>query len=264
MQEKNTNKLGFKEIAVIVVMALILVNTIVFSILTIINKDASEENQIAKDITPKEEKSIFDTKMGVSKEELTRYKIEITNLNTSNYPVVDIQFKLKYMDDKLVEDSPKQNFFISEWDYEYLADEVIYIGQGDYIATYTSLYLEDPENMIVKVKMDDGTFIGSTQTFYTVTAKNFSYYDDYSKFILPFSSIRKITNEDISSMSRDEMALAKAEIYARHGMRFDEAYKNAYFKGKPWYYINRDFTGGYYQFNIIERENIDFLTQFET
>lgn len=54
-------------------------------------------------------------------------------------------------------------------------------------------------------------------------------------YILPDSSSRYLTISDIQGMSADELGLARNEIFARHGRKFqNETYKN-YFNSKSWY-----------------------------
>lgn len=56
--------------------------------------------------------------------------------------------------------------------------------------------------------------------------------DDY---ILPDSGSRYLTEDEIRALSKDEMRLARNEVYARHGRKFDAEDLQAYFGSKPWY-----------------------------
>ncbi len=56
-----------------------------------------------------------------------------------------------------------------------------------------------------------------------------------SDYILPDSNSRYLTINDIKGMSADELALARNEIFARHGRIFkNDTFKN-YFNSKSWY-----------------------------
>ena len=56
--------------------------------------------------------------------------------------------------------------------------------------------------------------------------------DDY---ILPDSGTRKLTNSDLAGLDADELELARNEIYARAGRRFNTDYIQDYFDDKWWY-----------------------------
>lgn len=82
-----------------------------------------------------------------------------------------------------------------------------------------------------------------------------------SDFILPESSIRKITEEEIMRLYDSTLDLARNEIYARKGYIFDnEKYRN-YFEAKAWYKptegINED------SLSDIEKYNVNFIKFYE-
>lgn len=56
--------------------------------------------------------------------------------------------------------------------------------------------------------------------------------DDY---ILPFSSIRALTEDDLKGLTKEELRLARNEIYARNGRQFREEELKTYFDSKAWY-----------------------------
>ena len=85
------------------------------------------------------------------------------------------------------------------------------------------------------------------------------------EYIFPYSSQRKLTDEEISSVSRAERDLAVNEIYARHGRMFKDSQIMDYFNKKSWYsgtIIPEQFDESV--FNDIERYNIDKLRQSTT
>lgn len=59
-----------------------------------------------------------------------------------------------------------------------------------------------------------------------------SWEDDY---ILPDAQTHIYTQEELSSLTREELRIARNEIYARHGRRFKSDDLNTYFSGKSWY-----------------------------
>ena len=57
-----------------------------------------------------------------------------------------------------------------------------------------------------------------------------------SNYILPDSDKKFLSQEDIASLSKEELRLARNEIYARHGYVFKSADLQKYFSSQPWYH----------------------------
>ena len=89
------------------------------------------------------------------------------------------------------------------------------------------------------------------------------YYDD-DDYILPDSGIRKLTNSDLAGLDSDELELARNEIYARAGRRFNTDYIQDYFDDKWWYVGTiepEDFTED--MLNDVEKYNVNFIRDYE-
>ena len=92
-------------------------------------------------------------------------------------------------------------------------------------------------------------------------------YDDYydgNDYILPDSGTRKLTNSDLAGLDADELELARNEIYARAGRRFNTDYIQDYFDDKWWYVGTiepEDFTED--MLNDIEKYNVNFIRNYE-
>ena len=86
-----------------------------------------------------------------------------------------------------------------------------------------------------------------------------------SEFIMPESSFRILTNEDVLGLSVETLRLARNEIYARHGRTFKDASLNEYFGAKSWYKVNPSYNYRNDVLNISETENINahFLLDVE-
>lgn len=70
-----------------------------------------------------------------------------------------------------------------------------------------------------------------------------------------------ITESDLYGKTKDEVALIRNEIYARHGYIFkNESYK-AYFSAKAWYIPNENFNEN--MLTPIEKMNKDFIVAYE-
>lgn len=89
------------------------------------------------------------------------------------------------------------------------------------------------------------------------------YYDD-DDYILPDSGTRKLTNSDLAGLDADELELARNEIYARAGRRFNTEYIQDYFDDKWWYVgtiAPEDFTED--MLNDVEKYNVNFIRNYE-
>lgn len=89
--------------------------------------------------------------------------------------------------------------------------------------------------------------------------------DNPAYYILPFSSDRLLTYDDISSLSREELILARNELYAKHGRIFKVDWIREYFEAQPWYHgtlTEEEFSSSL--FSDIEWQNIMFIKEYET
>ncbi len=84
-------------------------------------------------------------------------------------------------------------------------------------------------------------------------------------YILPDSSTRYLTEDELSGLSLDELRKARNEIYARHGRKFDNTELQNYFNGKSWYNgtINPDDFDDDNILNDYEKENIKLIQSLE-
>lgn len=85
--------------------------------------------------------------------------------------------------------------------------------------------------------------------------------DDY---LLPDSSKRELTANDLQSLSSDALTIARNEIFARHGYIFSDRDLRAYFYTKAWYRpsaVSSDFDYGC--LSTIEAANVELIQQYE-
>lgn len=85
-----------------------------------------------------------------------------------------------------------------------------------------------------------------------------------STYILPDSNSRYLDYEDLADISGDRLELARNEIYARHGRRFNSKELQSYFDRCTWYngvISPDDFDESV--LNKYERANVDFILQKE-
>lgn len=85
-----------------------------------------------------------------------------------------------------------------------------------------------------------------------------------AEYILMDSSTRELTSSDLYGMSSEQLELARNEIYARHGRKFDDPDIRAYFEAQSWYngvIEPEDFTED--MLSEIEKRNIQFIKSYE-
>lgn len=83
-------------------------------------------------------------------------------------------------------------------------------------------------------------------------------------YIIPDSNSRYLTVSDLEDLTADELRIARNEIYARHGRKFDDEDLQAYFNSKSWYTGTidpDDFTTAL--LNEYEFENAEFISEYE-
>lgn len=92
-------------------------------------------------------------------------------------------------------------------------------------------------------------------------------YDNYFDFqpdengnIIPDSSDRLLTNQDLHGMTEHQVCMARNEIYARHGYIFQTEKYNEYFENFSWY---RPTTTVLPNLSSIEAQNVNFIIAYE-
>ena len=85
---------------------------------------------------------------------------------------------------------------------------------------------------------------------------------ELQKYVIYDSDVRNLTYDDIKYLSKDDIRLAKNEIYARHGYIFKSDDLKEYFNQRWWYtpqYTSDTFDESV--FNEYEKHNIAFLDE---
>ena len=94
-----------------------------------------------------------------------------------------------------------------------------------------------------------------------VNKEKILYSTNYSNvdFIIPDSSYRKVTSKELKSLSSYELAVARNEIYARHGYIFVSNEWKDFFVGRYWYTpTSKDVT-----LNSVEEYNVSMILKEE-
>ena len=67
------------------------------------------------------------------------------------------------------------------------------------------------------------------------TASSYTYGGYDSSYLIPNSSYSRLTEADLAGYTKEQLKIARNEIYARHGRRFDTEALQNYFNTKSWY-----------------------------
>lgn len=107
---------------------------------------------------------------------------------------------------------------------------------------------------------------GTTSNSNTETSKRASNNEDFhnnSDFIFPNSSTQELSVSALENLTKEELGIARNEIYARHGYIFNQEPFKSYFKSKNWYVPNSQFKGSNNDLYPVEYTNIQLILQYE-
>ena len=93
---------------------------------------------------------------------------------------------------------------------------------------------------------------------------NYSDSSEENEYVLPDSANRKLKKSDLKGLSKEELRIARNEIYARHGRMFDDKNLQKYFDSQSWY----EGTVPASEFpedvlSSVEKKKVAFIRQFE-
>ncbi len=127
-------------------------------------------------------------------------------------------------------------------------------------ATYSFDLVDDTYTESSDVAIYTYSVSNMTQ-LYLYTPSGTTFEGDY---VLPESDSRYYTADELKDLTKDELRLARNEIYARHGRKFDDAELQSYFNSKDWYEgtINpNDFKES--TLNQYEKANVEVIQSLE-
>jgi len=86
-----------------------------------------------------------------------------------------------------------------------------------------------------------------------------------SEYIFPDSDTRKLTRDELEALSKNQLRLARNEVFARHGMIFGVEDLDSYFKSKSWYQPSVAASEFYdkVEMNMIEEANVSLILEVE-
>lgn len=154
------------------------------------------------------------------------------------------------------------------WNYtgEYLSNEMFSAAKTDGI--------EEAEAIVIWVNLTDselsemGVIVEEKSKVYVCNVHLDEEDDDSNSmledYILPTSDSVKLTEEDLEGLTKEELRIARNEIYARKGRKFQDEELQKYFEGKEWYEGTiepDDFSDS--MLSKIETYNKDFIVAYE-
>lgn len=83
-------------------------------------------------------------------------------------------------------------------------------------------------------------------------------------YVLPDSSTRQLSYGDIAGLTKEQLRIARNEIYARHGRMFTSEELQSYFNSKSWY--RGTVSAGSFSENMLsqlEKDNIKLIQERE-
>lgn len=83
-------------------------------------------------------------------------------------------------------------------------------------------------------------------------------------FIFQDSSTRYLTGNDLRGLTKDELVIARNEIFARHGRQFVDAALRSYFNSKTWYINLPKLPAGTEPYlSSLEKANVSLIQAYE-
>lgn len=88
-------------------------------------------------------------------------------------------------------------------------------------------------------------------------------FDSSNGYLVPDSDSAYLTENELKGFSKNDLALMRNEIYARHGYIFRTEPFVSYFNSKSWYTKNSSFKGNDKELNKYELYNVNLLKKLE-
>ena len=103
-------------------------------------------------------------------------------------------------------------------------------------------------------------FIDENMMSEDTTDPVFDYIESSSSYLLPHSDAIKLHESELTSFNKDQLRLARNEIFARYGYVFQSNDLQTYFSQKSWYYPDSSYDGS---LSAIEEYNVKLIEKME-
>ena len=205
----------------------------------------------------------------------TGCKGEKADLQDPNSADVDIHYIIPYSDSRVLSDSDLQGITRSD----------LTLARNEIYARHGRMFKDDDIREYFESQAWYAGIVPADQFSESVLSKTektnistIKAYEDYldgdsdtggstvisGDYIIPDSSTRYLSDSDVRGLDDHTLMLARNEIYARHGRKFNDAEIRAYFESKSWYYPTidpADFTED--MLSDVEKANIAFIKSYE-
>ena len=126
------------------------------------------------------------------------------------------------------------------------------------------LYVEDEGvEPLFKISLINSSATGETDwnEMPTAVIRQINAESIEKEFLLPESNSRILEADELSGMIKEELRIARNEIYARYGWRFESEELADYFEGKSWYTAGENVDDTV--LSDVERTNIALIAEME-
>ena len=155
---------------------------------------------------------------------------------------------------------------LSAWDTKLAKNEIYARHNRKFDNQKIQAYFDSQQwyhGTVAPSDFDEDVFNAEDGTLTASTSSGTSSTDD--GYIISDSSIRELTDSDLSGLSKGKLRIARNEIYARHHRKFDSADLQIYFDKKSWYSgtIEPSDFDEKNELSQIEKKNIDLIKKYE-
>ncbi|MBU3188178.1 YARHG domain-containing protein [Clostridium bowmanii] len=219
---------------------------------------------IYNNLIPKERKSTLNANITSKENNINQNNLKVSNLNETNSN--EINSKQTTSKEIGTKQTKHKGFIILG-----ILIVVLSVGFGSYYVSISKLLSDNSKNSEKtstknKVIPNNKTTNSSEVKKEVVPPKNsndISNINSPTYFIFPKSESEKLLDSDLSLLKKENLTLARNEIYARHGFIFKtEAYRT-YFNKKSWYSENPNFKGSDEELTDVETYNIKIISKYE-
>lgn len=148
--------------------------------------------------------------------------------------------------------------------YEVVANNVSRVTTSDKgISKWFKVYDGGRTPTEVKVTAEQAANSPATDEVNSTSNSSVNTSSSIEDYVFVDSDKRYLTDADLADLSKDRLAIARNEIFARHGYVFKtDEFKN-YFTSKKWYAPNPSYDGTDTVFNEYEKANYKLIQQWE-
>ena len=140
-------------------------------------------------------------------------------------------------------------------------------GEDDDEFMYFSAYINFKNGKLILTASMHDKYLDYKFDFDAVECRRWTADDEaeMNEYIFPLSNIEYLKEYELTGLSKDELKIARNEIYARHGRMFNDANLQAYFNSCSWYTPTispENFSDS--MLNEVEIANRDLIVSYET